>query len=342
MSEPVLNILIDVAIHEPSLDRLKAMPGMRVAVTDTPDQEIAANLPDDQVRDLDILFCTYLPKNHQHMERLKYLQIGSAGYEQLRGQGLPGRHLRACNASGVFDTSIAEWNIAMMVNLARDLMQMIRNQEAAHWERDSPKFQRSIRGSVVGLWGYGGLARQTARLAKALGLVVHVLTRDGVKPRPNTYVVPESGDPEGTLPDREFTSGQETEFLSSLDFLVVALPLNAHTRGLIGDPQLKALPRRAFVLNPARGPLIEEGALLRALEERQIAGAALDAHYHYPMPPDHPLWRFPNVIMTPHISGSALGEYYVPRIWDIFMQNLERLRTGQPLLNELSAAQLGG
>ena len=92
---------------------------------------------------------------------------------------------------------------------------------------------------------------------------------------------------------------------------------------------------------PARGPVVKEESLLRALREGWIAGAALDTHYHYPMPPDHPLWSLPNVIMTPHISGSARGPFYLPRIWSIFTQNLERFLAGTPLLNELSARQLG-
>ena len=85
---------------------------------------------------------------------------------------------------------------------------------------------------------------------------------------------------------------------------------------------------------------MKEEALLRALCEGWIAGAALDTHYHYPMPPEHPLWKMPNVIMTPHISGSARGPFYLKRIWSIFTQNLERFLGGAPLLNELSVRQL--
>jgi phosphoglycerate dehydrogenase-like enzyme len=102
------------------------------------------------------------------------------------------------------------------------------------------------------------------------------------------------------------------------------------------------LPRTAFVLNPSRGPIIRQEALLRALNEKWIAGAALDTHYHYPMPPDHPLWRYPNVIFTPHISGSSLSPRFRDRLWEIFALNLERYRRGQPLLNELTPAQLAG
>ncbi|HJN15590.1 MAG TPA: NAD(P)-dependent oxidoreductase, partial [Armatimonadota bacterium] len=96
------------------------------------------------------------------------------------------------------------------------------------------------------------------------------------------------------------------------------------------------------LLNPARGPLVQEKALLQALREGWIAGAALDTHYYYPMPADHALWRFPNVIITPHVSGSSASPYFLDRIWDLFVQNVERYVSGQPLLNELTPAQLAG
>jgi phosphoglycerate dehydrogenase-like enzyme len=218
---------------------------------------------------------------------------------------------------------------------------MIRNQDAAAWDR-SAEFQRELRGATVGLWGYGGIGRETARLARLMGLRVHVLTRRGVGPRHEVYTVPGTGDPAGVLPDRVFQPGEETAFLSELDFLIVALPLTRATEGLIGDRELHALPRHAFVLNPSRGPIIRQSSLLHALQEKWIAGAALDTHYAYPLPPDHPLWRFPNVILTPHISGSSLGPRYLPRLWDIFTLNLERFLRREPLLNELTPAQLAG
>jgi phosphoglycerate dehydrogenase-like enzyme len=144
------------------------------------------------------------------------------------------------------------------------------------------------------------------------------------------------------LPDRVFRAGEELEFLRDLDFLIVGLPLTKTTDGLIGERELRALPPRAWVLNPARGPIIRQEALLRALNEKWIAGAALDTHYQYPMPPDHPLWKFPNVIFTPHISGSSLSPNFTKRLWDIFSINVERFARGEPLMNELTAAQLAG
>ncbi len=150
-----------------------------------------------------------------------------------------------------------------------------------------------MRGCVVGLWGYGGFDRETARLAKTFGMIVHAMTRMGIKPRPHTYCQPGTGDPDGRLPDRVFVAGEERAFLAALDFLVLALPHTRQSDGMVDEDELRTLPRTAFVLNPARGPIIRATALLRALAEGWIAGAALDTHFTYPLPSEHPLWRFP-------------------------------------------------
>ena len=335
-----VKIVIDVAAYEPALAALQQRADCRIECI-APPEERARELDLARIQDADILFCTFPPTNHAAMRNLKWIQIASTGYTQLHGLELPARGIRATNARGCFDVPIGEWAVAMMVNLARDFRQMIRNQDAAVWDR-SAIFQNEIRGRTVGIWGYGGIGREVARLARQFGLRVHVMTRGGVGPRREVFTETGTGDPDGVLPDRVFRAGEELEFLRDLDFLIVALPLSKSTEGLIGERELRALPLRAFVLNPARGPIIQQDALLRALREKWIAGAALDTHYHYPMPPEHPLWRFPNVIFTPHISGSSLSPKFKQRLWEIFALNVERFAHGEPLLNALTPAQLSG
>jgi phosphoglycerate dehydrogenase-like enzyme len=330
-------IVISVSVDEAALRYLETLPGAAVHVV-TP-HERDYDLPENLAREAGMLLCKYPPHNLDAMTDLKVIQLSTVGYEHLRHLGLADRRLRVCNARGVFDTAIAEWTVAMMVNLARDLRAMIRNQEQGRWDR-SHGFQQEIRGRVVGLWGYGGIGRETARLAKAFGLTVHAMTRSGVRRRENTYVQPGTGDPKGVLPDRVFCTGQERQFLAELDFLVLALPHTKQSDGLIGAEQLRALPRTAFVLNPARGPIIQEAALLLALAERWIAGAALDTHFAYPLPAEHPLWRMPNVILTPHVSGADSSRAFPARIGDLFTQNVMRFREGRPLLNELTMQEL--
>jgi phosphoglycerate dehydrogenase-like enzyme len=335
-----MKVVIDVAADPAALAALQRRTNLEIECIEPP-EERAREFATEKIRDADVLFCTFPPTNHAAMTRLRWIQIASVGYTQLFGLALADRGVRATNARGCFDVPIAEWNVAMMVNLARDVRQMLRNQDAAVWDR-SAIFQNEIRGKTVGLWGYGGIGRETARIARLLGMRVHVMTRSGVGPRHDVYTVPGTGDPDGVLPDRVFRAGEESAFLGGLDYLIIALPLTKTTEGLIGERELRALPPRAFVLNPARGAIIREPALLRALQEKWIAGAALDTHYHYPMPPEHPLWKFPNVIFTPHISGSSLSPQFRPRLWEIFSMNVERFTRGEPLLNELMPAQLSG
>lgn len=335
-----MKIVVDVPVEESILAQLRAAGRHHFEVINPP-AEVARALPVELIAGADVLFCSFPPTNHADMVAWHWVQLASTGYTQLFGLDLPARGVQATNCRGCFDVPIAEWNMAMLVNLARNFRQMIRNQEAAVWDR-SAIFQREIRGLTVGLWGYGGIGRETARLAKAMGLRVHVLARAAVGARDEVYMVPGTGDPDGVLPDRVFQQGQELEFLGALDFLVLAMPLTKQTEGLLGERELQALPRHAFLLNPARGPIVQEAALLRALREGWIAGAALDTHYRYPMPPDHPLWRLTNVIFSPHISGSSLSPNFKRRLWEIFAENLTRIEEGRPLLNVVTPVQLAG
>lgn len=334
-----MKILIDMPLFKPLFNSLQNIKGVQVKVVEP--SEKPRDLPEDLIADIDILFCTLPPLNHEKMRRLKMVQISSAGYTQLIGQKFEERNVKACNALGVFDVPIAEWNIAMMINLARNLRGMLRNQDKQIWDR-SAQFQNEIREGIVGIWGYGGIGRETARQAKALGMKIHVLTRSGVHSRKNIYCVPGTGDESGTLPDRVFLMEEKELFLKGLDFLIMAIPQTTATQGIVCEEELKLLKSTAYILNPARGPLIQEQSLLRALNEKWIAGAALDTHYYYPMPENHPLWRIENVILTPHISGSSNSPHFLERIWNIFFENVKRIKKGESLLNELSTSALKG
>jgi phosphoglycerate dehydrogenase-like enzyme len=335
-----MNVLIDMPVYQPMLDTLKKMPRVNVELIETPGENLR-HLPTEQIKKCDILFCSVPPENHMEMSLLKMIQISSAGYKQVIRQDFEERGIHVCNALGVFDIPIAEWNMAMMVNMARDIRALIRNQDNHVWDR-SARFQREIRGLVVGLWGYGGIGRETARLAKAMGMKVHVLSRRAIQSRDNIYCMEGTGDYAGVLPDKVFLMDEKETFLKGLDFLIIAIPQTATTEGLVGETELKMLRPEAFLINPARGVVIQEQALLKALRENWIAGAALDTHYYYPMPADHPLWSMQNVVMTPHISGSSASPKFLERVWDIFIQNVKNLQQGQHLLNELTTEQLKG
>ena len=330
------HILIDIVLGSQAIDRLRSLSGATIHIAPEPARDLKErSLPVELLRGKQVLLCKRPPENFAEAIDLEMVHIASVGFDHLTHLKLYDSPVRICNARGIFDTAIAEWNLAMMVNLVRDLPGMFRNQQRKVWSRDI-RFHQEIRSKVVGVWGYGGIGRETARLAKAFGMTVHVLSRTGVKPRLNDYTPAGTGDPEGRLPDRVYTYDQKSDFLRGLDFLILCLPRTSKTTGLVGIAELKTLKRSAWLLNPARGAIIQEAALLEVLREGGIAGAALDTHYAYPLPPEHPLWEMENVILTPHISGSELSEYFQERIGDLFVRNTDRYLQGHTLLNEIT------
>ena len=332
------HIVIAKEVHGPGLAVVQRLVGAE-NVTVLPPSSEDVHLPDDLAAGCTVLFTDYLPANLSSMMNLKWLQLASAGYEHILDHPLAEMRIQVTNGSGVNDPAIAEWCIAMMILFERDLRGLLEMQQRRGWNRRA-RYQSEIRGRRVGILGYGSVGREVARLGSAMGMDVWVMSRSPIGPRPGHYAVPGTGDPQGIIPARTFALTEMAEFLPKLDYLILTLPLSASTRGIIGEQELRLLAPSAVLLNPSRGPLIDEQALLQALEHDWIAGAALDTHFYYPLPPEHPLWRIANVVLTPHISGSTSSRYFLERLWDLFAQNLARNLRGEPLLNQIAASDL--
>jgi phosphoglycerate dehydrogenase-like enzyme len=334
-------VVIDAMIEPRQVDELAHSAGLTVALAE-PDHESCRALPSDLIKDARAMLCMFLPENHVEMRSLEFVQLCSAGFSQVERLGLTRRGVKVCTASGVNDIPIAEWSIAMMIAVVRDFQGLFDNQRHGKWNRDA-RFQSEIRGRTLGIWGYGGIGRETARLARALGLRVHVLTRNGqIDTSTPRFRAEGTGDDTGVHPHRVFALSEVEDFCRSLDFLLLAIPQTPQNVGIVNREIFECLPKTAYLLNPARGPLVNEADLLHALRTGLIAGAALDTHFKYPMPPDHPLWRMPNVIMTPHISGSSKSSRFVERLWQLFAENIRRWQSSERLLNQLTAMQLEG
>jgi phosphoglycerate dehydrogenase-like enzyme len=319
----------------------RAAPGIRVEIVPEiaePDVVFPPKLAETCVA---LVTDWYLPANLSQLTALRWIQVGSTGYEQLVGHPLEAMGVRATTMSGTQDTAIAEWCIAMMLILNRDLPTMLVNAAARSYVRE-PRFQAELRGRRLGILGYGNIGRELARLARAHGVETWAASREEPGPLEGRFVAAGTGDPDGALPDRWLQVDELPEFLGGLDFLAVTLPLNQATRGFLDDDRLALLPESAYLLNPARAEIVDEDALYQALRSEWIAGAALDAHYREPMPPDDRFWELPNVIVTPHVSGSGGTEPYYERAWTIICENLRRLDAGEPLLNEVPWPDLAG
>ena len=208
--------------------------------------------------------------------------------------------------------------LEMMLMFAKDAPACLQMKQAREWRRYKPKL---LRGQTVGILGLGNIGREIARLCGAFGMKVIGLRRSAGPERPFPEV------------DRVYPREQLHQLLAESDFVVLALPLTKETRGLIGEPELRSMKPSAFLINVARGAVVDEGALIRALEEKRIAGAGLDVFIQEPLPPDSRFYELPNVIFSPHISGEMPD--YESRATEIFCENLRRYIAGEPFLHEV-------
>lgn len=321
----------DVAEHLDHVDA--AFPGATVSRVDPAPGWVADT-------STTVLFVDQPPDNIGELTRLSWVQLGSHGYRQLSRLPLPS-DVVVTNASGVQDRPIAEWVVMMLMALGRRLPDMMAAQREHRWDRAAP-YQLELRGMPVGLLGFGNIGREVTRLLQPLGLPVHVMTRSHNRDRGARFdplnhsldAVPE--------PDRWVLLDERDAFYAGIQALVVAVPDNAGTRGLVDAAALAALPRGALLLNPARARVVDEHALLAALRSGHLGGAALDDHYRQPMPPDDPFWDCPNTVVTAHISGSGGSPWFGDRIWALFLENARRRSSGEPLLNVISRSDLDG
>lgn len=289
-----------------------------------------------ELRGVEVLFADHCPVDGAPPSTLRWMQLGSSGYMQLRPLRLPDAGVSVTNASGVFSQSIAEWTLLMLLAFERDLVGLLRQQQERVWRRDA-HFQSELWGRRVGVVGSGGSGQAVAALAQQVGADVRMLARQPGRVRdryrPGAPAPPVAG-------WQMFTLGQRAQFFQGLDYLVLALALNQETERFVTVCDLERLRPGAVLINPARGQLVDRRALTEALHSGRLRGAALDAHYHEPLTPADEEWGLPNTIVTPHISASSGGPRFVALIWDLFCQNLERYLAGRPLLNVVPATDL--
>jgi phosphoglycerate dehydrogenase-like enzyme len=244
------------------------------------------------------------------------VQATSAGIgELLRRTGLIDADILFTTAAGVHGASLAEFALLGLLYFARDLPRLQRAQAAREWRRHCNRELAGGRALVIGL---GQVGRVIARRLAALDLeVLGVRSREG-----------------GAAPDgvaRLLPQAGLKAALGTVDVLVLACPLTERTHHLIGRDELAALRPGAILVNVARGPVIDEPALIEALRSNHLGGAALDVFEQEPLPAESPLWGLPNVLVSPHSASTVEAENR--RIVDLFLANLERYLDGRPLIN---------
>jgi phosphoglycerate dehydrogenase-like enzyme len=251
--------------------------------------------------------------------RLAFIQSISAGTDQFSRDALRAAGIRAASAQGANERAVAEHAIALILAMARQIPQARDNQAAKKWRGmvgEIAKREDELGGKTLEIVGMGRIGARLATLAKAFDMRVIGVRADPSKgPGPADQVVGE----EGLL-----------DLLPQADFVALTCPLTPRTENLIDTKALAAMKPSAYLVNVARGRVVNEPALIEALEQKRIAGAALDTVWEEPLPATSPLWGMPNVLITPHTAGET--RRYEENVIDILMENLDRLWRGESAL----------
>lgn len=258
---------------------------------------------------------------------VRWIQATSAGIGQfVHGMEYARRmpNTTITTASGVHARPLAEFTLMCMLGHVRGMLPAVHAQRERHWERFAGS---DLEGRTVLVVGYGSVGQEVGRMARAFGVRVTGVQRS-----------PEGVDPSDVHADELHGPAALAHLLPRADFLVLAAPHTDETEGMIGADELAALPKGAALVNIGRGSLVDEPALVEALEEGHVGGAYLDVFAEEPLPVASPLWSMPNVFVSPH-SGST-SDRENGRIVDLFCENLGRYRAGEPLLNTLDAERM--
>ena len=258
---------------------------------------------------------------------LKWLQLTSAGVDRLLDAPVVNSHVMVTTASGIHATPISEYVIGAMLAFAKGLPKAFRAQQERVWR---PFWPDELEDKTAGVLGVGAIGARVVKLAKALDMRVLALRRSVDR----RLTVDETGMPgvDEMLPPSDLPY-----LLAESDYVVVALPLTPESRNLIGEAELRAMKPNAIIVNIGRGAIIDEAALVRALKDGSIAGAALDVFQQEPLSAESELWGLENVILTPHISGGT--PLYMERAVGLFCDNLRRYLEDEPLRNVVDPAR---
>jgi D-2-hydroxyacid dehydrogenase (NADP+) len=308
-------------------------PAMAQAIRKRWPETRVLHLPDydqlpGELADTDI-FVGYSLRAQQLKEgkKLKWIHSTAAGVAQLMYPELRDSGIMVTNPSGIFSVPMAEHTIGLLLALARNFPDSVRQQDRGRWAQqeiwDKPQHLTELNGKVLLIAGYGSIGQEVAKRAKAFDMRVWGVTRSGQGDR--------------TYAERIFSAAQLHEALPDADYLLISAPETAETKHLIGAAEIARMKRGARLINVGRGSLLDETALVLALDNGTLGGAALDVAETEPLPAESPLWKAPNLFLTPHTSGVS------DRLWDrqteILIELLERWFDGREMFNRVDFAR---
>lgn len=319
---PVVVALVAAdAVDPPGLEPLAARADVRVVR-----EEAALHAAIAQARVLAVydFRSTLVAGALPHATQLEWIHAASAGLDAVLVPPVVERNdLTVTNSRGIFDEAIAEYVLGAMLLFAKDFVTTLRLQRKRRWEH---RESRMLRGQRLLVVGPGSIGRAIARLARAAGMEVGAVGRSE-----------RTDDPDF---DRVAPGAELHEQLGRADAVVLAMPLTDETRGMIGAAELAACRPGAWLLNIARGAVLDEPALLDALRSGQVGHALLDVFEREPLPRLHPLWGMEQVIVSPHMAGDSVG--WEEALAALFVENFGRWERGEPLDNPVHGARCAG
>lgn len=276
----------------------------------TPIERLPRELITDDAAEADAIvvgmrMASQLPDLLGRAKRVRWIHALAAGVDPFPFELLRQTDITVTNSRGLYADALSEFVVAAMLWFAKDLRRVVRNQDARRWE---PFTVQRLEGQTAGIVGFGGIGRAVARRAEALGMRVIAARRRS-----------ELGDP--TIDD----------VIAESDFVVLAAPLTPATRGLMNAERIAQMKPAAVLINVSRGALVDEPALVDALQSDRIRGAALDVFATEPLPAEHPLWQLDNALISPHSADHTTDSH--DRAMTFFLENLGRFERGEALEN---------
>lgn len=286
-----------------------------------------------ELADADVAFTFSLrPEQFAEAKRLRWIHSPAAAVHQFLFPEFVNSDVILTNAREVHGPVVAEHVMALIFALAKRIPESVRFQQKHVWGQETlwqnHAAPAEIAGATLGLVGLGSIGRNVAQRASAMGMKVVVVRRSHFSKNQGEVAHPAHHSKD--FVDEVLPSSQLGEMLKRADYVVLAIPVTDETRGMIGAEQFSQMKRDAYIINVGRGPLIDEAALIEALRQRTIAGAALDVFDQEPLPADSPLWDLENLLITPHTAGMTTKLW--ERHYTLFSENLRRFLRGEPLL----------
>jgi phosphoglycerate dehydrogenase-like enzyme len=319
--QQILNLVLDLI---PDARLIKAIGGISSRLN------VIQGLSREALHRAHVIFTNSARFDPADAPSLRWVQLNTAAINHLAGTPLAASNITVANVHGAYSPDVAELTIGLMLSLTRQLHVFHDMQQQSHWPAEEP-LGNSCFGKTLGIVGYGSIGRHIARMASAMGMKILACKRNPEHRRDTGFCRPNAGDPAGLIPEAWYGINRMRDMLAESHVVICTLPFTPMTVKCIGAAEFAVMPRGAYFINIGRGGVVDELALMDVLRKGHLAAAALDVFKTEPLGKESPLWKLPNLVMTPHIASWSIDQttYAV----DVLIENLRRDLAGEELVN---------